>query len=121
MVCWRNNATNDYPSELVPLEHVRTEAEHKLSVFLVIEDNSLIDERFLALLRCPIDGTELANADHGLVAQLNQEIAAGQLRDRLDQLIDDPIDSALVTQDGKRIYVVRKEIPTLISDEAIER
>lgn len=81
----------------------------------------MIDARFLDLMRCPIDGAKLANADSETVAQLNELIQAGQLRDRQDQLISEPMDAALVTADQKRIYPVRGGIPTLIADEAIER
>jgi uncharacterized protein YbaR (Trm112 family) len=79
----------------------------------------VIDERFLALMRCPIEGSELAKADPGLVLKLNQLIEAGELRDRADQRIEDPIDAALVTIDQKNIYPIRGGIPTLIGDEAI--
>ncbi|MGB7346726.1 MAG: Trm112 family protein [Pirellulaceae bacterium] len=72
-------------------------------------------------MRCPIDGTKLANADSELIARLNESIAAGELRDRLDQRISKSIEAALVTVDQKRIYLVRGGIPTLIADEAIER
>ena len=79
----------------------------------------MIDQRFLTMLRCPIDGTQLANADAQQVSKLNALIAAGNLRDRGDQKIQTPIDGALMTVDEKHIYPIRNEIPTLIADEAI--
>ena len=72
------------------------------------------------MLRCPIDGTTLAIADAPLVSRLNDAITSGDLRDRQDQKVTEPIDAALVTEDGKRVYPVRGGIPTLIADESID-
>ena len=72
------------------------------------------------MLRCPIDGTKLAIADDELVGRLNDAISRGDLRDRQDQKVTEPIEAALVTEDRKRAYVVRGAIPTLISDESID-
>ncbi|NNE01461.1 MAG: Trm112 family protein [Pirellulaceae bacterium] len=86
-----------------------------------MNDNKMsIDARLVALLRCPVDGSTLAIADADLVNTLNDSIAAGELRDRLDQKITQPIDAALTTPDQRRFYCVRGGIPTLIADEAIE-
>ena len=71
------------------------------------------------MLRCPIDGTTLAIADSELVGRLNQSVANGELRDHLDQKVTEPIDGALVTVDGKRAYLIRGGIPTLIADESV--
>lgn len=80
----------------------------------------MIDPKLLAMLRCPIDGTTLAIADDALVQQFNEQISAEKLRDRVDQKITVPIDSALVTTDGKRAYLIRSGIPTLIADESVD-
>lgn len=80
----------------------------------------MIDPKLLAMLRCPIDGTTLAIATDKLVERFNLQIAAGELRDRVDQKISAPIESALVTTDGKRAYLIRGGIPTLIADESVD-
>lgn len=80
----------------------------------------MIDPKLLAMLRCPIDGTTLAIADDELVDRFNTQIAAGELRDRVDQKITTAVQSALVTTDGKRAYLVRGGIPTLIADESVD-
>ena len=72
------------------------------------------------MLRCPIDGSTLSNADEDLVQKLNALIEAGELRDRLDQKVIASIDGALVTSDGKRAYLIRGGIPSLITDESVE-
>ena len=78
-----------------------------------------IDNKLLQMLRCPIDGSTLAIAEKSAVAAMNAAIAAGELRDRLDQKVEEPIDGALVTPDQKRAYLIRSGIPTMIADESV--
>ena len=80
----------------------------------------MIDAKLLAMLRCPLEGSELAIADESLLARLNELIEQGELRDRADQKVLEPIEVGLVTADQKRVYPVRGGIPTLIPDQAIE-
>jgi len=79
----------------------------------------MIDPELLQMLRCPIDGIPLQLASESVVARLNEAIAQGEARDRMDQKLTDPVDAALVTADGRRGYPIRHGIPTLIADEAI--
>lgn len=80
----------------------------------------MIDANLLDLIQCPISGQRLAIADDQVIADLNQKITNGALRDASDQLVESALDQGLVTQDGARLYPVRGGIPTLISDAAIE-
>ena len=79
----------------------------------------MIDEKLLELIRCPISGQNLTIADESLVADLNEKIAQGNIRDLADQLVEGSLDEGLVTEDGARLYPVRGGIPTLIADNAI--
>ena len=82
-------------------------------------DKLSINDKLLQMLRCPIDGSPLAIADESTVASMNAAIAAGELRDRLDQKVEEPIDGALLTPDSKRAYLIRGGIPTMIADESV--
>lgn len=79
----------------------------------------MIDPELLKLVRCPLDGQPLAMAESSLVDELNRRIAAGQVRDRTGELVDETILAALVTADRRRLYPVRDHIPTLIPAESI--
>lgn len=79
----------------------------------------MIDSELLQMLRCPIDGIPLQLASESVVSKLNEAIAQGVSRDRMDQKVTEPVDGALVTADGCRGYPMRNGIPTLIADEAI--
>lgn len=75
----------------------------------------------IAMVRCPVTGQSLREADAALVAAINAAIEARTLRDAGDRLVEETIDSGLVSEDGQRVYPVRGEIPTLIPDWAILR
>lgn len=79
----------------------------------------MIDAKLLQMLRCPSDHSELAIADDDLLHRLNEAIEQGTARDRADQRVSEPIESGLVTSDGKWVYPIRQAIPTLVADQAI--
>ena len=47
----------------------------------------MIDEKLIQMLRCPIDGSDLALADEGLVRRVNEAIERGEVRDAHDQKV----------------------------------
>ncbi len=79
----------------------------------------MIDAKLLRMLRCPADHSPLAIADKALVSRLNAAIERGEVRDRADQKVIEPIQAGLVTADQKWLYPIRGNIPTLIADQAI--
>ncbi len=79
----------------------------------------MIDKELLDLLVCPENHTPLSLADAALVARLNQQIAAGTVRNRVGQVVHQPIEGGLVRQDGTVLYPIRDGIPILLIDEAL--
>ena len=79
----------------------------------------MIDPDLLATLCCPETHAGLAAADPKLVQTLNEQIGAGQLRNRAGQLVTEPIDVGLIRSDGRCLYPIRHGIPVMLIDEAI--
>ena len=79
----------------------------------------MIDPKLLELIRCPVDGQPLIQADETVVLALNELIGRGELRDASDGLVEEPMDGALITLDRSRAHAIRDGIPTLIPGEAI--
>ncbi len=76
-------------------------------------------DELLALFRCPVDHTPLTRADAALVEQVNQAIRDGTLRNQLGETVTEPMQSAVVSENGQRLYPIHNGILTMIADEAI--
>ena len=79
-----------------------------------------LDPDFLSILVCPESGAKLQIASPKLVAKLNGEVSAGRLTTRSGATIAHPLTTALVTDDGRRVFQVTDEIPNLLMDDAID-
>ena len=79
----------------------------------------MIDAELLKILCCPETHQGLRVAEPALVGNLNQQIAAGGLKNRAGQPVKEKIDDGLVRADGKFLYAVRQDIPVMLVDEAI--
>jgi uncharacterized protein YbaR (Trm112 family) len=82
-------------------------------------EKSVIPRDLLERLVCPETRTRLTMADAALVARLNAAIAARALVNCAGQPIERPIQGGLVRQDGRMLYPVIDDIPSLLADRAI--
>ena len=73
----------------------------------------MIDPDLLAILRCPINGGKLQIADEALVRRIRTGIERGEVRDRLDQRVNETIDGGLVDEDRQWLFPIRRGIPAL--------
>ena len=78
-----------------------------------------MDKRLLAILRCPVTHKELSLASGPTLKEVNAAIGAGKLSNRDGRVLDQPLDEALVTDDGKVLYPVSGGIPVLLESEAV--
>jgi uncharacterized protein YbaR (Trm112 family) len=78
-----------------------------------------MDKRLLAILRCPVTHKELSLASGSTLKEVNAAIDAGKLSNRDGRLLDESLDEALVTDDGKVLYPVTGGIPVLLESEAV--
>ena len=79
----------------------------------------MIDPELLKILCCPETHQSLALAETPLVESLNQQIEAGQLRNRAGQPVKEKLDAGLVRADGQFLYAIRQNIPIMLIDEAV--
>ena len=79
----------------------------------------MIDPELLKILCCPETHQTLTVADATLVEKLNQQIGAGQLKNRGGKPVQEKMDGGLVRADGKYLYPISQKIPIMLVDEAI--
>jgi len=79
----------------------------------------MIDPDLLKIMCCPETHQPIALAEPSLIEKLNQQIAAGQLKNRAGQPVKEKIDAGLVREDKKFLYPIRGNIPIMLIDEAI--
>jgi len=79
----------------------------------------MLPAHLIEMLRCPVDGSVLHEADADLLERLNQAIAAGQLRNRGEKQIDGPLSGALVNDARTTAYPVYDDIPQMLTQDAI--
>jgi uncharacterized protein YbaR (Trm112 family) len=78
-----------------------------------------MDKRLLAILRCPVTHKALSLASGPTLKDVNAAIDAGKLSNRDGRVLDESLDEALLTDDGKVLYPVASGIPVLLEGEAI--
>lgn len=74
----------------------------------------------LEQLRCPVTGSQLSRADAELLERVNAEIAAKQALTRLSDVVETPVEAALVNEDRSLLYRIDAGIVALLATEAIE-
>ena len=79
-----------------------------------------LDPEILAVLVCPESHDPVKLADQSLIDEINARIASGDLTNHAGQTVTEPLDSALVREDGKCLYRVDDGIPNLLVDERID-
>jgi uncharacterized protein YbaR (Trm112 family) len=79
-----------------------------------------MDKRLLTILRCPVTHKGLSVLKKDKLEKLNAAIAAGKVSTLDGVQLDHPLDEALITDDGKRLYPVSDGIPVLLEGESIQ-
>ena len=78
-----------------------------------------MDDKLLEIICCPETHQPLRRADVELVTNLNQRIEAGTLFDHVEEKVGQKIDGGLLREDGKILYPIRQNIPTLLIEQGI--
>lgn len=78
-----------------------------------------MDKKLLAILCCPVSHKGLSLAREDLMKSVNDAIADGKLKNREGAVLENALNEALVTDDGKLLYPVNDGIPVLIESESV--
>ena len=79
----------------------------------------MVDEELLKILVCPENKSVVSLVEQDVVDRINAAIAAGELKNRGDELVEQSIEGGLLREDGAYLYVIREDIPVMLIDEAI--
>ena len=79
----------------------------------------MIRPELLEILRCPETHQKLSLASPELIARLNSQIAARQIRTRAGTIIEAPLEAGLLRQDGAILYPIRGKLPIMLIDEGV--
>ena len=80
---------------------------------------SMIDPGLLKILCCPQTHQSVTEAEASLVAELNNRVASGTLKNGAGKQVTDRLDGALVRADRAVAYPIRNRIPILLIEEGI--
>ena len=78
-----------------------------------------MDKRLLSILRCPVTHKGLSVARSEVLAKMNAAIQSGGIANRDGNVLSEPLDEALITDDEKLAYPVANGIPVLLEGESI--
>jgi uncharacterized protein YbaR (Trm112 family) len=80
----------------------------------------MVDPEFIKILVCPEDKTPVRLASDGVISDLNQKIEAGTLQNIGARKVNVKLDGGLIRQAEDRLYPIRKDIPVMLVEEAIQ-
>ncbi len=78
-----------------------------------------VDRRLLEIICCPITHVALESAPRARLHMLNLQIAERRITSRGGRTLEQPLEDALMTVDGRLMYPVADGILLLLEDEAI--
>ena len=78
-----------------------------------------VDPRLLEILVCPVTKVSVQMLGKRKLAALNRAIAEGDVKHLGGEVVEAPLDEALVTTDGRTVYRVDDGIPVMLEDLAI--
>jgi uncharacterized protein YbaR (Trm112 family) len=79
----------------------------------------MLDQEFIQMLCCPETRQPLTEVDAATLTKLNELQTQGQLFFVSQTAVPYTLSSALVREDGLRLYPVRQGIPVLLKEEGI--
>lgn len=78
-----------------------------------------MDRKLLDILCCPVTKSPVRPLDENHLARLNSAIEAGDVQYVSHEPVSEPLNEALITEDGKVVYRVDDGIPVMLADRGI--
>lgn len=78
-----------------------------------------VNGKLLEILCCPVSKTPLTVLGRQKLDKLNDAIKSGEALFVDGEKVTDPLQEALITEDGKVIYPVQDDIPVLLEEKGI--
>ena len=78
-----------------------------------------IDPKLLDILCCPVSKQPVFPLSEEKLATVNAAIAAGQVIQADDKVIEIPLGEGLITKNKQRIYRIDDGIPVMLEEESI--
>ncbi len=79
----------------------------------------MVSAELLEILVCPENKTSVREISDELRDKMNAAIAAGTLKNRAGEPVNERIEGGLIREDEKYVYAIRDDIPVMLIDEAI--
>lgn len=78
-----------------------------------------LENKLLEILACPVSKNALLPAGANLLSTVNEAVAQGTALYVDGTTVSEPLDGALVCEEGKVLYAVADGIPVLLPDRGI--
>jgi len=78
-----------------------------------------VNGKLLEILCCPVSKTPLTMLGRQKLDKLNDAIKSGEALFVDGEKVTEPLQEALITEDGKVVYPVQDDIPVLLEEKGI--
>ena len=79
----------------------------------------MVNKELLDILCCPETKQDVEYIDGDIISLINKKIKKGQVQNRSNEVLSEPIDAGLLRKDRKFLYPIQDDIPIMLIEKAI--